>query len=146
MRGLGLGFTPSGDDFLCGLMAGYNYALANLRFDTVLKIELIFFNSEGKNIVSNSFLRASHEGKVNAKVGRLMKALGGRDKTELEAAVQEAKAEEARAQQQLAADQQAQASASRTAEDQAALTQAQQAVAQAQTKLTAAASQVNILA
>ena len=90
MRGLGLGFTPSGDDFLCGLMAGYNYALANLRFDTVLKIELIFFNSEGKNIVSNSFLRASHEGKVNAKVGRLMKALGGRDKTELEAAVRAA--------------------------------------------------------
>ena len=43
--------------------------------------------------------------------------------------MQEAKAEEARAQQQLAADQQAQASASRTAEDQAALTQAQQDVA-----------------
>jgi len=90
LRGLGLGFTPSGDDFLCGLMAGYNYALANLRFDTVLKIELIFFNSEGKNIVSNSFLRASHEGKVNAKIGRLMKALGGKDKTELEAASREA--------------------------------------------------------
>ena len=71
---------------------------------------------------------------------------GGSDTSELEAALEEAKAEEARAQQQLAADQQAQASASRIAEDQAALTQAQQAVTQAQTKLTAAASQVNILA
>ena len=40
---------------------------------------------------------------------------GGSGTSELEAVLQEAKAEEARAQQQLAADQQAQASASRIA-------------------------------
>ena len=88
--GLGTGLTPSGDDFLCGLLAGYRFSQVNLRFATTMKMELVFLNSEGNNLISNSFLRASYEGKVNAKVRRLMLALGRRDRMELAAAAKAA--------------------------------------------------------
>lgn len=81
MRGLGLGLTPSGDDFISGLLVGYNFARQSLRFDTEVRIEQIFFYAEGNNLISNIALRASYEGKVNAKVRRLLEALaanGGR--------------------------------------------------------------------
>ena len=90
MRGLGLGFTPSGDDFISGLLAGFNFARIGLRFDTGARIEQIFFCAEGSNLVSNAFLRCSYEGKVNSQVRRLMKALGGGDPAELETAAQRA--------------------------------------------------------
>jgi hypothetical protein len=86
MRGLGLGFTPSGDDFISGLLAGLNFAVKSLRFDAEARIERVFFYAEGGNLVSNSFLRCSYEGKVNAKVCRLLKALAGKNRRELAAA------------------------------------------------------------
>lgn len=86
MRGLGLGLTPSGDDFISGLLAGFNFARLSLRFDTEVRIEQIFFYAEGGNLISNASLRASYEGKVNAKVRRLLEALAGTDRKELEAA------------------------------------------------------------
>lgn len=90
LRGLGLGLTPSGDDFISGLLAGFNFAMLNLRFDMAARIEKIYFYAEGSNLISNSFLRCSYEGKVTAKVRRLLKALGGRDRRELEGAAREA--------------------------------------------------------
>ena len=86
MRGLGLGLTPSGDDFISGLLVGYNFARQSLRFDTEVRIEQIFFYAEGNNLISNVALRASYEGKVNAKVRRLLEALAGTGGKELEAA------------------------------------------------------------
>ena len=86
MRGLGLGFTPSGDDFISGLLAGLNFAVQSLRFDAENRIERIYFYAEGGNLVSNSFLRCSYEGKVSAKVRRLMKALSVKNRKELAAA------------------------------------------------------------
>lgn len=86
MRGLGTGLTPSGDDFICGLLAGFNFALRNLRVDAGPGVEEIFRRAEGGNPISNAFLRASYEGKVSAKVRRLLEALAGRDSGELAAA------------------------------------------------------------
>lgn len=86
MRGLGLGLTPSGDDFISGLLAGYNFAMRSLRFDAGARIERIFFHAEGANLVSNSFIRCSYEGRVNEAVRRLLTALGGGSRRELEAA------------------------------------------------------------
>lgn len=90
MRGLGFGLTPSGDDFIGGLLAGFNYALLNLRFDTRARIEGIFELAEGNNLISNAFMRAAYEGKINAKVRRLMSALSGGSRKELAAAAAEA--------------------------------------------------------
>jgi|GEM_PF-531730 len=86
MRGLGLGLTPSGDDFISGLLTGFNFALLCLRFNTEVRVEQIFFYAEGNNLISNISLRASYEGKVNAKVRRLLRALAASDVRELEAA------------------------------------------------------------
>jgi len=86
MRGLGLGLTPSGDDFISGLLAGLNFARQSLRFDADSLIEKIYFYAEGGNLVSNSFLRCSYEGRVNAKIRRVMTALARRNKRELAAA------------------------------------------------------------
>jgi hypothetical protein len=90
VRGLGIGFTPAGDDFISGLLAGWYFALVNLRFGTGPRMDLVFDNAEGGNLVSNSFIRSSYEGKVNAKVRRLMLVLAGRDRAELEAAARAA--------------------------------------------------------
>ncbi|MEI7528729.1 MAG: DUF2877 domain-containing protein [Elusimicrobiota bacterium] len=90
IRGLGFGLTPSGDDFISGLLAGFNYALRNLRFDTRARIEEIFKRAEGDNLISNAFMRASYEGKVNEKAGRLMTALSGGSRRELDAAAEAA--------------------------------------------------------
>jgi len=86
MRGLGLGLTPSGDDFISGLLSGFNFASLNMRFDLEARIEQIFFYAESSNLISNSFLRSSYEGKVSEKVRRLLQALAGKDRAELEAA------------------------------------------------------------
>ncbi|MBI4350784.1 MAG: DUF2877 domain-containing protein [Elusimicrobia bacterium] len=94
MRGLGLGLTPSGDDFISGLLTGYNFARLTLRSDAEarqdvkegLLVERLFFYAEGNNLISNVSLRAAYEGKVNAKVRRLLEALAGTDRKELEAA------------------------------------------------------------
>ncbi|HNW44776.1 MAG TPA: DUF2877 domain-containing protein [Elusimicrobiales bacterium] len=90
MRGLGFGLTPSGDDFISGLLAGFNYALRTLRFDTRARIEEVYKHAEGTNLISNAFIRASYEGKVNAKVRRLMSALSAGGAGELAAAAAEA--------------------------------------------------------
>jgi len=90
LRGLGLGLTPSGDDFLCGLLAGWYFAMVNLRFETRMKRELVFVNAEGNNLISNAFIRSSYEGKVNAKVRRLMLAFTGTDRAKLAAAAKAA--------------------------------------------------------
>lgn len=90
LRGLGLGLTPSGDDFISGLLAGYNFAMRGMRFDTAARIERIYFHAGGSNPISDSFLRCSYEGRVNAKVLRLMKALSGGGRAELAAAAKAA--------------------------------------------------------
>lgn len=86
MRGLGFGLTPSGDDFISGLLAGFNYALLNMRSDLQGRIEEIYAHAEGNNLISNAFMRASYEGKVNAKVQQLMVAISAGTSFELEAA------------------------------------------------------------
>jgi hypothetical protein len=77
MRGLGLGLTPSGDDFISGLLAGFNFAMRSLRFDAADRIEKIYFYAEGGNLVSSAFIRCSYEGRVNEAVRELLLALGG---------------------------------------------------------------------
>lgn len=62
LKGTGRGLTPSGDDFIAGLIYGlhfnehkYQIPLSNLR-------ESIYLNSIGNNILSNAFLLNSKNG------------------------------------------------------------------------------------
>jgi hypothetical protein len=90
IRGLGFGLTPSGDDFISGLLAGWHFAQASLRLRTRDRREQVYGSAEGGNLVSNAFIRASYEGRVNAKVRRLMLALAGTDRSELASAAKAA--------------------------------------------------------
>lgn len=90
LRGLGLGLTPSGDDFLGGMLAGLNFARSALRFDTAGTAEIIYAKAGGGSLLSGSLLRASYDGRVNAKIGRLLAALAGPGGTELSGAAEEA--------------------------------------------------------
>ena len=61
MKGLGVGLTPSGDDFNCGVL----YALHMLKFTGVNLQDTInncYKNSLGTNRISNTFLYYAHKG------------------------------------------------------------------------------------
>ena len=90
MRGLGFGLTPSGDDFLSGMLAGFSFARISLRLNTEKAALAVYKNSEGGNIISNTFLRCSYEGMVTLKIKRLMLALCGSGKRELLSAAADA--------------------------------------------------------
>lgn len=68
IRGCGEGLTPSGDDFICGLMLACrlrpNWAMAQ----TLLRHAL------GQNPVSNAFLKMAAKGCVNAALQQLLSA------------------------------------------------------------------------
>jgi hypothetical protein len=58
LKGLGLGLTPSGDDFLCGFL--YALGLAGSRFDAIR--DSVYETAKGENPIVNHFLKAAHEG------------------------------------------------------------------------------------
>ena len=68
IRGCGEGLTPSGDDFLCGMILACrlrrNPAAANY----------ILERARGQNPVSNAFLELSAQGRVNVAVQRLLQS------------------------------------------------------------------------
>ena len=68
IRGCGEGLTPSGDDFLCGLMLACrlrrNWAMAQ----TILRHAL------GKNPVSNAFLKMAAKGCVNVAIQHMLES------------------------------------------------------------------------
>ncbi len=68
IRGCGEGLTPSGDDFLCGLMLACrlrpNWAMAQ----TILRHAL------GQNLVSNAFLKMAAKGCVNEAVQNFLQS------------------------------------------------------------------------
>jgi len=78
LKGLGLGLTPSGDDFLIGIMIGIHLKTISTRQtdlsrDKILK--LILENSLGKNELSNWFLKTAFRGLVSFKMKKFILAL-----------------------------------------------------------------------
>ena len=85
LRGLGFGLTPSGDDFLCGCLTGLGFIGANFPSDLSGLIGLLYRSAETENPVSATFAWCAYNGRVNEKVRRLLLALAGTDRTELDA-------------------------------------------------------------
>jgi hypothetical protein len=63
MRGLGIGLTPSGDDFNAGIMAAYGTAGKIMGRDYSDLINDIYANAIGKNLLSNAFLKCARDGR-----------------------------------------------------------------------------------
>lgn len=58
LKGLGMGLTPSGDDFLCGFL--WALSLQAPHYDSVRNI--VYQNAIGNNPIVNHFLQAAHQG------------------------------------------------------------------------------------
>lgn len=85
-KGLGGGLTPSGDDFITGVLCGYGVAAAcgmqnTARRADILKIAL------GGNALSNTFLQCAAQGKYFARFKTLIETAADEDATALEHAV-----------------------------------------------------------
>lgn len=75
IKGVGLGLTPSGDDFIAGLMIGLN--LQSKLFKTTYKpvLKEIYTNAKSKNLISNHFLKMAEEGRVDLNFKNLINSL-----------------------------------------------------------------------
>lgn len=81
LKGCGHGLTPSGDDFLAGLLIGLNF-LQKLRATNLQPLaNAIFRAAQGDNIFSNTFLDLARRGLLSAPMKTLLQALvtGHRD-------------------------------------------------------------------
>ncbi|MFH1620421.1 MAG: DUF2877 domain-containing protein [bacterium] len=76
IRGLGFGFTPSGDDFICGFLAGLWLREKMFAEKTGRLRRAVHAGARGQNPVSNAFLECTAEGRFNENLGGLVSALG----------------------------------------------------------------------
>lgn len=81
LKGCGWGLTPSGDDFIAGLLIGLNLLQKTHREDLQNRIDAIFNASLGKNLFSNTFLDLASRGLLSGRIKDLILALmrGGED-------------------------------------------------------------------
>ncbi|MDP8201613.1 MAG: DUF2877 domain-containing protein [Candidatus Tenebribacter burtonii] len=83
MKGVGIGLTPSGDDFNCGILYALNYLNEILSKDFTEIIEACYLNSTGNNLISNTFLRYAFLNKYYENFHELLKALKDNDKLKI---------------------------------------------------------------
>lgn len=75
MKGSGFGLTPSGDDFICGMLYGLEVnAWMNNKNTRELKNK-IFETAKGKNPISNAMLYYASIGRYNKKFKELQRSL-----------------------------------------------------------------------
>ena len=80
LSGCGFGLTPSGDDFLCGMLVGLHVAGRVCGRDFSKRIETIYRAAETENFLSKSFLFLAYQGCVDAKLKALLRGLAGGDR------------------------------------------------------------------
>jgi hypothetical protein len=81
IAGCGFGLTPSGDDFICGMLVGLHVAGQVCGTDLSSIIETIYRAAETRNFLSQTFLSLACDGCVDARLKALLEALGWDDRT-----------------------------------------------------------------
>jgi hypothetical protein len=79
LKGCGLGLTPSGDDFIAGLLVGLNVLERMYRCDLRETIHAAFKAAEGDNVFSQTFLTLAHQGRLFGRMKNLITALALED-------------------------------------------------------------------
>lgn len=72
LAGCGYGLTPSGDDFIAGVLAALNLRNAPRR-----RVERLYAAARGGNLLSNEFLRLARDGKTSGAMQSLVSAVAG---------------------------------------------------------------------
>jgi hypothetical protein len=75
VRGLGIGLTPAGDDFLAGLMIALHIRRKCFGEDLSAIIDSIFAASQSKQLLSQAFLRCARDGRVSEKLRNVIATL-----------------------------------------------------------------------
>ena len=75
LKGCGWGLTPSGDDFIAGLLIGLNLLQKMQHGDFQNAIDAIFTASLGDNLFSNTFLDLASRGLLSGRIKDLISAL-----------------------------------------------------------------------
>jgi len=81
LKGLGPGLTPSGDDFLCGVLTGLFLLEYLTRITTKMTRDEILSCALGENPISNSLLRSCAEGHFLRRLRDFLEALTNGDRT-----------------------------------------------------------------
>ncbi|MBC7194106.1 MAG: DUF2877 domain-containing protein [Caldisericia bacterium] len=83
IKGIGVGLTPSGDDFLYGFLVGLNILeiLNNLNLKEIKR--KVYLYSKGENLISNNFLYFASEGTFFEKTKNLIFSLFYGDEREI---------------------------------------------------------------
>lgn len=79
MKGVGPGLTPSGDDFICGLLYALNYLNRIMDIDLNETLTSCYHNSLGNNLISNTFLKFAYLNQFYNNFQNLLSALKEND-------------------------------------------------------------------
>jgi hypothetical protein len=81
LKGLGFGLTPSGDDFIGGILLALYYGQKIFKRNFERTIRLVHRTARGKNPFSNTMLADASEGRAVGRIKSLLAALiGGTEK------------------------------------------------------------------
>jgi len=83
MKGVGYGLTPSGDDFISGLLIALNVCQRILNTDPSPAIEILHQAAKGGNAFTNAFLDCAARGQVSEKCKTLIHALCNAEQNEI---------------------------------------------------------------
>ncbi len=83
LSGCGFGLTPSGDDFIVGLLIGLNFIQKMHGRDLCQTIEAVSETAKSENIFSNLFLKPAKEGRLQERMKNLLAALISAPKNEI---------------------------------------------------------------
>lgn len=75
LHGCGFGLTPSGDDFIAGLLIGFHCIQKMFNQDLIKLISEVYEACSGGNIFSRTFLYLAKEGLLFERVQKLMAAI-----------------------------------------------------------------------
>lgn len=89
LAGCGFGLTPSGDDFIAGMLIGVNVLQQLTGRNNHRLIQTIYSAAAGKNLLSNSFLRLARDGRVSEKMQNLVSTLFDHGDTEVKERTEE---------------------------------------------------------
>ncbi|MGA2962436.1 MAG: DUF2877 domain-containing protein [Candidatus Korobacteraceae bacterium] len=87
LKGCGAGLTPSGDDFIAGMLIGLHFVQQLRRRELRRVIDAVFRVATGDNIFSNTFLDLAGRGLLFEKMKKLIMALPGGESGAVRAAV-----------------------------------------------------------
>ena len=81
IKGTGFGLTPSGDDFICGLLIALNTSQIIYNQNIIERMEKIYNLAIGTNLLSNTYLACAKNGRLFERFKNLIYALSINNKS-----------------------------------------------------------------